>query len=151
MPEPLADRWHDRDLPVLIEIARLIEDGKHVLQDTVRDTLPELGELDVQSAFRALKPTYVEDIPRSTDTRAIAWHGWPSLRLTERGRRAVGLWPREDAAADALVDLLNQAADTTTDEDDAGALRKAGRLLKSVPGNVLSDVTAALIRQQAGL
>ena len=71
--------------------------------------------------------------------------------LTERGRRKTGLWPDDESTADALFDLLAQAADQVEGEEDAGALRKAGRLLRGVPSAVLADVTAALIRQQTGM
>jgi hypothetical protein len=46
----------------------------------------------------------------------------------------------KEAAVDALIDLLNQAADHVPNEDDTGALKKAGRLLKGAPASVLSDV-----------
>lgn len=100
------------------------------------------------AALGALTPQYLTGKPLDTLGGTV---DFTVNNITERGRRSTGLWPKEDAATDALIDLLNQAADTTTDEDDAGNLRKAGRLLRSVPGAVMADVTAALIRQQTGL
>jgi hypothetical protein len=147
MTELREDRWHIRDFPVLLEVARLIDNGRAASSEGVAETLGLDGQ-DVGIAFLALTPTYIRakiDYDGGGGMFGIA------TELTERGRRSTGLWPQEDDAAAALVELLNQAADSTDDDDDAGALRKAGRLLKSVPGSVLSDVTAALIRQQTGL
>lgn len=145
--ERLTDHWAPRDLPVLIEIARHIEAGRPADNQEVAKSL-DRDEQDVAVAFQALHPQYI-DVHINHAGGGGMWA--VASALTSDGRRATGLWPREDEAASALIDLLEQAADGTTDEDDAGALRKAGRLLKSVPGNVLADVTAALIRQQVGL
>lgn len=148
--ELLPDRWHSRDFPVLLETARQLDSGQNVVQGQEVAVASGLSSEDVQSAWHALHPTYINVL----DMGQSAAQTRPDLavaNLTERGRRAVGLWPREDEAADAFIELLSQAADQLDDEDDAGALRKAGRLLKSVPSAVLADVTAALIRQQTGL
>lgn len=49
------------------------------------------------------------------------------------------------------MELLTKAGDQVQDEEDASALKRAGRLLRGVPASVLADVTAALIRQQTGI
>ena len=140
MPENLRDRWESRDRPALLELARQL--------DETRSTL-HTGDPDIMAAVVALMPTYLDaKVQRSGGGEPYV----ATIRgLTDRGRREVGLWPSETAAADALLELLQQAADQVDDEDDAGALRKAGRLLRSVPAAVLADVTAALIRQQTGI
>ncbi|MCW2496591.1 hypothetical protein [Jatrophihabitans sp.] len=149
MNELRADRWHSRDFPVLLEVARLLDGSPQQVDAFVVAQNLALQADDVFAAFDALIPTYLTGKVSRAFGGGVVRAG--ASRLTDVGRRATGLWPREDAAADALIDLLQQAADSTTDEDDAGNLRKAGRLLKSVPGNVIADVTAALVRQQAGL
>ena len=149
MTEPLADRWHALDFPVLLSIARRLECGDGSAHPhPIAEELAGCNVDDVIASFKVLNGRYIEAVFQYGDNRILSAR---ATSLTERGLRATGLWPREDEAAEALVDLLNQAADSTSDEDDACALRKAGRLLKSVPGSVLSDITAALIRQQAGL
>lgn len=77
------------------------------------------------------------------------WYRRDLLVLGERGRRAVGLWPDQDAEAEALADLLTQAANKVEDEEDAGALR-AGRLMRGVPSAVVSDILTAWVRSQTG-
>ena len=150
MPETdrLTDRWHTREYPVLLAAARLLDDGHRPLRVRDIEAQTDIEAGLIIEALRGLVPAYLEGKPLDTLGGTI---DFIVKDLTERGRRATGLWPREDEAAGALIELLEQAADGTQDEDDAGALRKAGRLLKSVPGNVIADVTAALIRQQTGL
>ena len=149
MTEKLEDRWHERDFPVLIAAARRLErDGIAFLSNNLSVEL-EMTNDDVGLALAALVPSHLEGKRMEL---AIAGPGeYIVTGITERGRRATGLWPDQEQAAAALIELLTQAADQVDDADDAGALRKAGRLLRSVPGAVLADVTAALIRQQAGL
>lgn len=137
---------------MLAAIARRLDDGQPVVDADDEDFLAELQPLDrdtIANSMLALDTAeYVEcgvNVMLSGD-KFVAAH-----TLTERGRRSVGIWPDQELAADALIGLLNQAADLVDDEDDAGALKKAGRLLRGVPSAVLADVTAALIRQQTGI
>ena len=106
-------------------------------------------EGQVELALKALEPTYlrIERGPsRGGDGGTMYVTG-----ITDDGRRATGLWPNEEQAADALVELLTQAADHVPDEAGTAVIRRAGRLLRGVPAAVLADVTAALIRQQTGI
>jgi hypothetical protein len=64
--------------------------------------------------------------------------------ITERGRRAVGLWPSEDSF-EALLEGLEQAAERTDDPKKAGALRRAGRYLREAPRDLVVDVVGAVI------
>lgn len=148
MADKLNDRWQTRDFPVLLEVARQMDSGAHFVmaQNVARVLDMRLDE--VVPAFEALTPYLESSVQYASG--GVAYHA-VAKRLTERGRRATGLWPDNEAVADALVELLAQAADQVDDEDDAGALRKAGRLLKNVPASIVTDVTMALIRQQTGL
>jgi hypothetical protein len=144
----LPDRWHSRDFRVLLEVARLIDAHEEFDVEALEPAL-QLSESDVQDALIALESgRYVQLHGNRTASGDMYVFG---VTLLERGRRSVGLWPNEEHAADALIDLLTQAADQVEDEDDAGALQRAGRLLRGVPSAVIADVTAALIRQQTGI
>ena len=138
--EMLESRWESFDRPVLVQLARQLEETQRTLTT---------GDPEILRSVIALTPTYLNaTVQRTGDSRPYV----AIIRgLTERGRREVGLWPDDEPAAEALIDLLAKAADTVDDADDASTLRKAGRLLKSVPSAVLADVAAALIRQQTGL
>lgn len=152
--EPLSDVWHGRDLPVLIAAARASEqeDG-HIGAAAIGEALGidesaarrALGALTDAGYLREERPevharpgSILHDIPFPT---------W--LELTERGRRAVGLWPSGDVA-DALVDALRQAERATTDPVEQSKVRQAAAALLSVPRDIMVDVTAALIARQMG-
>ncbi|MDP9824065.1 hypothetical protein [Nocardioides massiliensis] len=144
----LPDRWHSRDFPVLLEAARLLDAGEMPVSSD--DIAANVGfdEDDIIAALQALHGTYTTGEALDSLGGVL---GFFITGLTERGRRATGLWPDEEQAADALVELLTKAGDKVQDEEDASALKRAGRLLRGVPASVLADVTAALIRQQTGL
>jgi DNA-binding MarR family transcriptional regulator len=144
----LADTWHTRDFPILLELGRAGEANDEAKLHEIGDRL-EVSLSTVINTVDALKHAgYIARGHLSHDDGGMVMN---SIALSERGRRAIGLWPDPDVDADALIQLLEQAADHVTDEDDAGAFRKAGRLLRDVPSAVVADVTAALIRQQTGI
>ncbi|QSR33389.1 hypothetical protein CFI00_0145 [Nocardioides sp. S5] len=149
MVEKLDDTWHPRDLPILITAARRLEaHGRPAVSDEIAREL-SFDAMTVARALDSMNGAYL-----TGKASRAAGHGtivFICRGLTERGRRAVGLWPDEDAAADSLVQLLEQASEQVDDEDDQSALRRAGKLLRGVPSAVIADVTAALIRQQSGL
>jgi hypothetical protein len=74
-----------------------------------------------------------------------------AIRITERGRRATGLWPDGDTAVEQLLTALRQAEDLTDDPDDKTALRKAGSQLATVSRGVIAEVIAAVVTRQAGI
>jgi hypothetical protein len=136
----LDDRWESLDRPLLVRVARRLNDEQRPVHT---------GDAIEMASIVSLTPTYLDArVQRTGD-------GKPYMAfvrgLTERGRREVGLWPKEEAGAAALIELLEQAAENVEDEDDASALRKAGRALKTVPASIVAEVTAAFIRQQTGL
>lgn len=133
---------------MLLEVARLLDAHEEFDVEALEPAL-QLSEDDVQDALMALESgQYVQLHGNRMASGEMYVVG---VTLLERGRRSVGLWPDEEQAADALIELLTQAADQVEDEDDAGALKRAGRLLRGVPSAVIADVTAALIRQQSGI
>lgn len=144
----LPDRWHSRDFPVLLEAARHLDAGEMPVSSDDIAANVGFNEDDVVAALQALNGTYSTGEALNSLGGAM---GFFVTGLTERGRRATGLWPDEDLTADVLVDLLTKAGDQVQDEEDASALKCAGRLLRGVPASVLADVTAALIRQQTGI
>jgi hypothetical protein len=71
--------------------------------------------------------------------------------VTERGRRATGLWPDGDTAVEQLLSALRQAEELTDDPDEKTALRKASGQLASVSRTVVAEVIAAVVTRQAGI
>lgn len=141
----LQDRWATRDFPVLLAAARKV-DALH-LNVRASELADELGMSpdDVMSALIALDPTYVETKEDRRGPNILA--NVAVLRLTERGRRAVGLWPGEDSA-DALVRVLEAAADAEADPVEQGKLRKAAKAVGRVSRDVLVEIVAAVASRQ---
>lgn len=151
MTNPLPDRWHSRDFPVLVAAARGIDSGEGVDVAEISSAL-DLDDTDVKRALGALKQAgYLDDSPigvTGPGVQSLAWPSWTGL--TERGRRAVGIWP-SGQAADSLVEALRQAEDLVTDPEEKTLLRRAAGAMGSVSREVLTDVMAAVIKSQAGI
>ncbi len=147
MTEKLEDRWASRDFPVLIEIGRRLDDDQYALQSANIAASLEIPEKEVVKAIDALSPAYIDGEVRrylGGNARAVS-HG-----LTERGRRAVGLWPSGEAA-DALIDALRQAEEATDDPEERTLLRRAAGAVGSVSRDIMVDVVAAVVARQSGL
>lgn len=145
----LPDRWHSRDFPVLLAAARYL-DSDQLPPASAADLASETG-LDAHDVIRACQALY----PGFIAGRPIESMGGVDdffvTALTERGRRAVGLWPDGEDAVQQLLDALRQAEELTDDPDDKSALRKAGGQLASVSRGVVAEVIAAVIARQSGL
>lgn len=128
-PRPrLDDTWNSRDLPLLVEIADLADRLKTVQPSAVA-AATGLGDDDVKAAVQALVHAGFlhEDRAKLGLNGAgeiyLVLPGW--LIPSERGRRAVGLWPSEQTALDRMVDQLKAIADdAAADEDTRGRARR---------------------------
>jgi hypothetical protein len=149
MSNPLPDRWSTRELPVLIAAAkRLDADPRTQIRSSVLAQDTGLDDADVIVAIHALTPSYLDStqvmsggaIPTRADVRA----------LTERGRRAVGLWPSGENV-DALVDALHQAEQIVEDPDEKSRLRQAAGAVGRVSRDVMVEVVAAVVAKQSGV
>lgn len=151
----LSDRWSTRDFPVLLEVARVL-DGRHRPPDE-RETFEIVSEAldfeqeDVETSCRALvEATYLRREVPTMDSKPVTWWQWGWFVLTERGRRAVGLWPSGEGV-DALVDALRQAEAETTDPEEKGRIRQAAASVMGVSRDVMVDVLGAVIARQSGM
>jgi hypothetical protein len=142
MTERLTDTWSTRDLPVLIAAARHLQD-RVGLADKDNDLLDPTGldPDDLGRALAALNGSYLEtNIQRS--------FGGPNsyviTGITERGRRAVGLWP-DGQQVDALISGLNEAAEETNDPEEKTRLRRAAEAVGNASRDVMTDVMGAVI------
>lgn len=146
--ETLPDTWHARDYPALVAIARKLETtpGLRARQIQVPAGLTQEQFLIACEALEEGGYIHGKPISRATSLRIDFVIGG----LRERGRRAVGMWPNDDPAR-ALLDALKAASEQTSDPEERTRLRKALKIFGSVSESVLADVTAAMIRQLAGL
>ena len=146
----MADRWTTRDLPVLLQLAKPLDDGEPPTMSAVGDALG-LDEATVRRSVNALVDAgYLREEEATISGRSLSWGGLKWLALTERGRRGAGLWPSGEGV-DALVDALRQAEETTTDPEEKTLIRKAASAVLSVSRDVMVDVTAAVVARQSGI
>lgn len=145
---PLPDRWHSRDFPVLLEIARALDAGTSADEHQITTDLGITPD-ELDAAWHALREgeylRVLENRPRRLGDGVMTY-----IVLAERGRRAVGLWPSE-RVGEELVDLLRQAADTVEDPEEQTLIRRASGAVGSVSRGVMTDVVAALVKPQGGL
>lgn len=146
MGDLLHDRWTDRDLPVLVAAATGLEAGARAVTSRELSGATGLDRAAVVLAVAGLADVYLE----VTDASSLGGRDFLVTGLTERGRRAVGIWPSGDQI-DALIDALRQAEGTVTDPEERTALRRAASALGSISREVIADIISAMARAQAGL
>lgn len=147
MTDKLEDVWTSRDFPVLVEAARLLDRGDGPVSSAPIVEATELTQSQVFAAFDALTPSYLtgESYDSLGGRGDVFFAG-----ITERGRRAVGLWPSGESV-DALVDALRKAEDATDDAEEKTLLRRAAGAVGSVSRDIMVDVIAAVVSRQSGL
>ncbi len=87
--------WEERELR-LLEVIAQGEDGPSFALPSSDDATERTG-LDPQTAQTALRALYRADYITGSKVNTHSGWGLLSIRLTERGRRAVGQWPSENA------------------------------------------------------
>ena len=112
-PQPLADTWFSRDLPVLRAIVRLIDEPPHGSAPYLGAVVPASGlaKPDVVSAANALVTAGY--------AQALTNHAGEIVRFTAisaEARRLAGLWPTPQGEWDRLLEQLRvRAAKAQTD------------------------------------
>lgn len=134
----LASTWVDRDLPVLIAAARLVEErepGSIVTLDAVSRACGMAVDLTAKACL-ALDPTYLVLSGRSARLPDMVW----IKQITDEGREAVGLWPAADTLADRIVCALEQLAAQDPDEDTRSRAQRAASALGTGASSILTGV-----------
>lgn len=142
MTGSLPDRWASLDFPVLRRVAQLVEveHADEVRPENIADDLG-IGEDDALRSLIALHDAgYVEGLRADT----MGGKYWIATGVTERGRRAVGIWPSGEGV-DALIEALQQAAESTDDPEERSALRRAAAAVLGVGRDVMTDVMGAVL------
>jgi hypothetical protein len=128
-PQPLADTWFTRDLPVLRAIARLIDEPPHGSAPYLGAVVPASGlpKPQVISAANALVTAGY--------AQALTNHNGEIVRFTAisaEARRLAGLWPTPQGEWERLLEQLAARA--------AGALTEVER----TRWRAMADAAAAL-------
>jgi hypothetical protein len=140
-----AAKWEGRDLPLLHAAAERLDEGEDEAfgpSDLADET--GLSRDDCRRAGAALVSAgYLRGIDVSSMGNGLV-KDYLLTELTEKGRRAVGMWPSADAG-EALIAALRDAAEHEPDMERRGLLRKATESLEKVGTGVLTGVVTAAI------
>lgn len=141
---PERDQWHTRDLHVLRSVADLDPRADNWAATMCAEHLLELPDL-VEALLALEDGQYVEVFWSNRGGKYPA-----AVRLRERGRRALGVWPSADGV-DGLIESLRAAEHTADDPEDQHLLRRAGAAIGGVSRDIMTDVIAAVMARQSGL
>lgn len=145
MVEPLDDTWHTRDLPVLREAARQLEEDESFVGVALQSIATGLG----MEPMIVLKSLQILEAAGLVELRLVM----PAIagRVTQvsaHARQLVGQWPSEEQALDRIIAALFAIADTTEDPEERTKARRFGEWLKSSATTVGLGVATAAITGQ---
>lgn len=129
--------------------ARLLDSGAAHVEATDVSEAVGLEPSAIATAYDGLVGAYLT-AGRTPGTMGDPKGSWVVTGLTERGRRAVGLWPSGEGV-EALIDALRQAEETAEDAEERSALRRAWSSIGGVSREVMVDVIGAVVARQSGL
>lgn len=142
------ETWSERELVILEAIFEREETGEMF---TSVDEIAEATELDLEVARRGAHDLADAGFITGAGPQMLG-SGWDlaRIRLQERGRRAIGQWPSEDAY-DSLVRMLQSRIAEESDPERRGRLQKLLGAVTDVGKDVDGNVLAAWFRQMTGL
>jgi hypothetical protein len=138
MTERLDDVWINRDYPVLREAARRIDAGDvHVHQDVIAEATG-LESDEVKRAAAALERRGL--VMLTKDLGPVRF-----VEVSGAAYLITGLHPDADDALSRLVQVLQQAAERTGDQEERSRLRRAADALLGVSRDVMTGVLTAYL------
>lgn len=142
------DTWTTRDYPVLVDLAEHLDAGGLPVEP---DEVDHSG-LDTKAVARAMVALISGHYVEGQVDVALAGPPQPYVTgLTEKGRRAAGLWPADGTDHTlALVEAIRAAAEQADDEDERSRLRKAADALAGAAGRVTEGAITAFLAGVAG-
>lgn len=153
----MVDDWSNYELPVLQAIARRAEQSHEFLQVTSDNILDEIVTSDMadqrykfeRALVRLTKFGYIDSLSGSWGKPyPMAIHG-----ITERGLRAVGVWPSPDSIVDTLLQQLEKQANdiAVSQPEKSKKLKEVVGFLAGAGREVLVNVITGEIKQMTGL
>lgn len=146
----LTATWERTELPVLEAIITLFESEPPGMPVWLKDVLKvvDLGEDSVARAVQKLSQEHLV-------AQRIDSNGEPTDYLirdvTPKGLRAAGVWPSEDAAADAFLRALDQQIEEASEgSSKKSALEAIRSSAKNITEGTLTAVIAAAAKGAAG-
>lgn len=148
MSEETVDLWEERAAPILRYIAAHETDQDFITIGEVAVSLGLDGHAVVVEVERLIDAGYIPGELRKMMTGGdpTTWFLTES-RLTERGARAVSIWPR----AEHLIETLEARAEIEPDPVRKQALRDLVKTAKVVGAPVLAEVLATAAKRVLNL
>jgi hypothetical protein len=148
MSEPVTDLWEERALPILRYIAAHETDMGFISIGDLSTALGIDGHALAVELERLIDAGYIPGKLQMMMTGGDP-NPWflTKARLTERGARAVSLWPR----AEQLVQVIEARAEAEADPVRKKALQSLLETMKEIGVPVLSEILAAAAKRTLNL
>jgi N-acetylmuramic acid 6-phosphate (MurNAc-6-P) etherase len=140
--DPLPDTWHSRDLPVLREVVRGIDQGGYPSVQGVADATG-LTEAEVDRAAANLRRAGLVRAQFAAGGHVMFFQDFAGQAL-----ELVGAWPTPETALDRMLAALEAIAENTEDEAKRSWAQRTLTALRSGSRDVVVGVAAAAITGQ---
>lgn len=142
MTEPLPDLWASRDFPVLVAVARLLDEtGRPVTSYEVASEV----QIEQPTAVRALT-NLAHGFLEVRSENSVSDNDCYVVGITADGLRAAGQWPSPEAAVDRLIAALDAQIDVAPEgSPKASKLRALRDGVVGVSRDLLVEVMGAVI------
>ena len=144
----MESTW-DTDLRVLRAVAEAQQE--RIPYFGVRE-ISEKADLSQEETIESLMalyeaaPPYIDAQPLTGNDRVLSING---IKLTERGRRTVGVWP-SDNAYDALLDLLAERIQVEPDEEQKSKLQRFRETVQGMSRDVVVGLMTEAVKAGVG-
>lgn len=142
MTDQLNDVWANRDYPVLREITRQLDESSSPIHPSDLNASLGMSADVLQSALQALRRRGFIEVEAAESygggSQVIA-----IVDVAGAAYLVTGLHPDTDEQLSGLVQLLQQAAEQSPDEDERTRLRRAADAIGSVSRDVMVGVMTA--------
>jgi hypothetical protein len=145
----LVDSTWDTDLRVLQAVAEA--EQERIPYFGVRE-ISQKADLSQEEAIASLMalyeaaPPYIDARPLTGNDHVLAING---IKLTERGRRTVGVWP-SDNVYDALLDLLGERIQTEADGEEKSKLQRFRDTVQGMSRDVVVGLMTEAVKAGVG-
>jgi hypothetical protein len=144
--------WNDRE-QLILDALRAAEDERGEDLERVNTVVELTGLSRVQAVLgvRALwEAGYVDAVDAGGASATDGDNDFLAIRLLERGRRATGQWPA-DNAADALLDLLREHVDNAATDEERTRWQRVLDAAKGLGAKALEELAIGYLKHAAGI
>jgi len=144
----MDETWAKRDLPVLEDAVRFLDDCMGFEYPEATDIADRLNMDvdDVARAFNALDGEFM-DVMKTLGSPG----GWCVRSVTPAARRMVGQWPTAERVVDQLIGELERSAADEQDPSRKSKLHAAASTIRDLARDMAVDVVAKMINNSLGV